>query len=412
MKEKLIIKNFGPIKSVDLDLGKITVLIGEQATGKSTIAKVLSICRFFSYIVDDSESATNYKSSFSNTALLDWGLSGYEIETSSYIFYKNEDYSVEIKHHPNHDIERTEPDGETLTDPVPPLFLPSISPISEKFKNLLEEYKRLKPSKEFFGISSDWTIPHSFLTTDVKKVMKNPFYFPTERGLQSIFSIGKRGLENLNDRLYEQLAALNGLSANFKNDVKIDPLDIHYKYENGQAKFKGLRDNAYYNLSQGASGYQSTIPIILAVKYYNEIENRKRTWIIEEPELNLFPKAQKKLIEFLVESVNSFDNQFILPTHSPYILTSLENLMYAYKLGNSCKGKFKKQVESIVDEKYWINQDDVSAYYLGEENEIDLMIREEALINKEYIDSVSDSINRDFDNLLEIELLIEKEMSE
>ena len=45
MREKLIIKNFGPIKSVDLDLGKITVLIGEQATGKSTIAKVLSICR-------------------------------------------------------------------------------------------------------------------------------------------------------------------------------------------------------------------------------------------------------------------------------------------------------------------------------------------------------------------------------
>ena len=52
MKEKLIIKNFGPIKSVDLDLGKITVLIGDQATGKSTVAKVLSICRYFSYIVD------------------------------------------------------------------------------------------------------------------------------------------------------------------------------------------------------------------------------------------------------------------------------------------------------------------------------------------------------------------------
>ena len=51
-KERLVIMNFGPIKSVDLKLGKMTILIGEQATGKSTIAKVLSVCRYFSYIVN------------------------------------------------------------------------------------------------------------------------------------------------------------------------------------------------------------------------------------------------------------------------------------------------------------------------------------------------------------------------
>ena len=52
MKESLVIKNFGPIKSVDLELGKMTILIGEQATGKSTIAKVLTVCRYWSHIVD------------------------------------------------------------------------------------------------------------------------------------------------------------------------------------------------------------------------------------------------------------------------------------------------------------------------------------------------------------------------
>ena len=81
MKEKLIIKNFGPIKSVDLDLGKITVLIGEQATGKSTVAKVLSICRYFSYIIDFSEQRERL-SEFSNNlqfmkGLKDWGVDDY-----------------------------------------------------------------------------------------------------------------------------------------------------------------------------------------------------------------------------------------------------------------------------------------------------------------------------------------------
>ncbi len=42
MKEKLIIKNFGPIESVELKLGRFNVLIGENSTGKSTVAKVLA----------------------------------------------------------------------------------------------------------------------------------------------------------------------------------------------------------------------------------------------------------------------------------------------------------------------------------------------------------------------------------
>ena len=32
--EKLIVKNFGPIKDAELDLKKVTVLIGEQASGE------------------------------------------------------------------------------------------------------------------------------------------------------------------------------------------------------------------------------------------------------------------------------------------------------------------------------------------------------------------------------------------
>ena len=49
-KEKLIIRNFGPIKKADLDFKKINVLIGESGTGKSTILKLIDFCRFFSNI--------------------------------------------------------------------------------------------------------------------------------------------------------------------------------------------------------------------------------------------------------------------------------------------------------------------------------------------------------------------------
>ncbi|HRE63804.1 MAG TPA: AAA family ATPase, partial [Ferruginibacter sp.] len=51
MSEKLTIRNFGPIKNVELDFKKFNVIIGENATGKSTVAKVLAVCRYFSFIV-------------------------------------------------------------------------------------------------------------------------------------------------------------------------------------------------------------------------------------------------------------------------------------------------------------------------------------------------------------------------
>jgi predicted ATPase len=411
-KERLIIKNFGPIKSIDLDLGKMTILIGEQASGKSTIAKVLAICRYFSYIVDDSDLVMDYKSSFSNTALTDWGLIGFE-KSGSYIFYKNTDYSVEIKTFENNDWDISNPNEEPIKIPVGiPLFKPTITALSDEFKNLYESYEKLKPKlKTKFGISKDWFIPHSFLTTDVKSLMDNPFYFPTERGLQSIFSLGKRGLENIDDKLYEQLASLNNIASKFKEEIEIKPLSLVYKYEDGNALFREQGDKRNYKLSQGASGYKSALPIILGLKYYSTIENRSRTFIIEEPEQNLFPETQKLLMEFFVEMVINYDHRLLITTHSPYNLTSLENLMYAERLGNALDGKFKKEVSNIIDEKYWINQNEIDVYALKDGKAECLMNREESLIEKEYLDGVSNIINDEFDSLLDIELKIEKDVT-
>ena len=43
--EKLIVKNFGPIKEAEIDLTKYVVFIGDTSTGKSVLAKLISIFR-------------------------------------------------------------------------------------------------------------------------------------------------------------------------------------------------------------------------------------------------------------------------------------------------------------------------------------------------------------------------------
>jgi len=375
---------------MNLDLGKITILIGKQASGKSTVAKVLAVCRYFSFIVEDSRIPVNYRSAFSQLALDEWELEEYE-QNNSYIYYENVDYSVEIK-------QRTGGVDDELL-----LFIPEIEAKSNRLKKLLDDFDTLKPKKDSkFSTDTHWYIPNSFLTTDVKNVMNNPFYFPTERGLQSVFSLGS-GVKELGDKLLEQLGQLNRISKEFSTPTAVGPLGIEYKNSNGVGYVKREGTDKFFRLSKGASGHKSATPIVLAIDYYSTI-GRKRTFIVEEPEQNLFPVAQKNLVDFLTASVIQDGHQMLLTTHSPYILSAIENLMYANKLGHIEGGKYAKRVEAIVDKKYWIDQKDVNVYELKKGAENDIVLRDEPLIDKEYIDSVSDVINSGFDSLLAIDV--------
>lgn len=49
---RLIVRNIGPIKDVELDLKKVNVFMGPQGCGKSTLAKIISFC---SWLEKDSD---------------------------------------------------------------------------------------------------------------------------------------------------------------------------------------------------------------------------------------------------------------------------------------------------------------------------------------------------------------------
>ena len=40
---RLIVKNFGPLKDIDIELNKINLFIGENGSGKSVLAKLIAI---------------------------------------------------------------------------------------------------------------------------------------------------------------------------------------------------------------------------------------------------------------------------------------------------------------------------------------------------------------------------------
>lgn len=396
MKEKLIIQNFGPIKSVDLDLGKMTVLIGEQATGKSTIAKVLAVCRYFSYIFN-----TDFRNNNNNSfveGLEIWGLKEF-INTNSFINYKCNDYEIVAKYEGN-DFENSNEKVVLNYD----MFILKLKNESDNFKLLVEFTEtHLSPlfgnEEDIENIDDLWKMPTGFYQNQVSKVMNNPFYLPTERGLQSIFSLGKNSIQNISDSLFNQFARLDQIARVFKNETSIEPLNISYKNVDGKGFIKKDNDNNFHSLYNAASGYQSTIPVVLLIKYYAEFKKKKKTFIIEEPEISLFPAAQKKLMTFFTKNINENGHKFIIETHSPYFLSAINDLLIAYKKGQ----KNQAEVEKIVKKESWLNPNDLSVYQLKDGKSFDIFDKKTGLISDNIIDEVSDEMNDVFDELLNID---------
>lgn len=54
---RLIIRNVGPICSLDIRLNKVNVFIGPQGSGKSTIAKIISFCSWMEKVNDATKRA-------------------------------------------------------------------------------------------------------------------------------------------------------------------------------------------------------------------------------------------------------------------------------------------------------------------------------------------------------------------
>ena len=119
------------------------------------------------------------------------------------------------------------------------------------------------------------------------------------------------------------------------------------------------------------------------------------------PEAGLFPIAQNDLVAHYAELLNSAPStRLLITTHSPYILTALNNYIYAYQVGQ----KNPTEVSALIPKHLWIDPRRVSAYFVENGTARSIMDDELQHINAEEIDRASDLTNSLHEQLLEIEL--------
>jgi len=125
------------------------------------------------------------------------------------------------------------------------------------------------------------------------------------------------------------------------------------------------------------------------------------THVFDCPEQKLFPTAQNELVSHYAERLNSGPNvHMFIVTHSPYILTALNNLIYAYQVGQSRPD----EVSALVPMNRWINPQRVSAYFVKDGVATSIMDDGLQHIKAEEIDEASTLTNVLYDELLDIKI--------
>ncbi|PHR57825.1 MAG: hypothetical protein COA44_04950 [Arcobacter sp.] len=115
---------------------------------------------------------------------------------------------------------------------------------------------------------------------------------------------------------------------------------------------------------------------------------------IDEPELSLHPSAQRILVDIIVRLVNS-GLKVTLITHSPYIIEALNNNLLRYKIKDE---KIPDNIKSITP----LSCSLVSAYLFENNTIVDVLNKNEGLIDDKLIESFND-ITKDYEVMRDIE---------
>ena len=168
-----------------------------------------------------------------------------------------------------------------------------------------------------------------------------------------------------------------------------------YSFTDGEERIV-LKNKKYVKINFASSGQQESVWILNLLSYYL-IRKIPATFIIEEPESNLFPESQKYISEF-ISLVHNQGHSMIITTHSPYILGSFNNLLYAGQTRQSAKEK----AAQIIPMDSWLNFRAVSAWFIKNGIIEDCMDHELHLIQNERIDEISQVINEEYDKLFDL----------
>lgn len=441
--KNLTIKNIGAIKEVSIELNKINVIMGPQSSGKSTICKIASYCKWVEKKICLSQSPDSYlsKTSFEEQLVKFHKLEGYFSE-NSYIRYETDTLIVVYDAKNGNRVELKDPCGYQRSKVA---YIPAERNIVSVINNWFEVRFKETNIRSFM---IDWddsrknyskSNPLSIINFDMKYYFddttgrdlvvidsgKSLELTDTSSGLQSLIPLlvlvdyltthlksqdEKSSVANeqirkiVTQALYEEYFAVNEIrfpSGGGKDGFFLDTGDQKWESELTEDNNIVIKTDAenvrIFKSSEAKEKFDTVIEHMFKTQSVN--------LYIEEPELNLFPSAQRNLLYELIKQISERESDsLIITTHSHYILYALNNCMMGYLI----KDKMPKEVQNEIEcRSSWIDPALVSVweikegYLKGLDNMQNATIqRKDGLIGNNYFDSNMKEIMDDFYKML------------
>lgn len=428
--QKLVINKFGPISNCELNINDFMILIGEQATGKSIICKSIY---FFKSIRDDLKSfAYNMISNGPDEKNITYKIVEDSLKTKFDRLFGirdlDEDLLIRYFYADNVFVE-VRP-CENAVDTIDIRFCDRI----KEFIKVIEQ----KSHRYYESLNSIDNIDSTYyhleknklyliLTKEINSFFKDDreiFYIPAGRGLLSLMTnqllnidldsvdyatgeflkLIQKQRNIFNPMLRKALvnSAYNVGGKFIAQDESVKRILKGEYYFSDNKEFLRVERDSSLQINYTSSGQQEILWILNLLNLW--IEQKSNIFVvIEEPEAHLFPKAQKEVMEYIAHFFNSNNNQIIIATHSPYILTSANNLLYAGRIGKQSHEKVNK----IIPSEKWIDLNRFDAYMIGDNKEqyirtiIDDELKE---IAAEEIDKISEEIRKTYSDIFNVEV--------
>lgn len=299
----LVIRNLGPLKEADVELKRINVIIGSQSSGKSCVLKTACYCT--------------------------WVEKRIELTQTTDFFAKDDNFLKELERF-------------------------------HKLKGYIKPDTFISYESDFMSFSYDNAT--NIFSFEWKEGRWNYFrskvtYIPAERNLVAAipnwFQV-KFNDDNIRDFMADWEAARQAT----QEDITVLNLGVSYHYDaNNRSDKVKVSDDVTLDFTNTSSGLQSVIPLFIHLNYITKIkhdriesfanlqennilltkldeEDKKEVYInyvhthhcdifLEEPEANLFPPTQSRLVDWLLDMTKREQpSNLFVATHSPYILNA------------------------------------------------------------------------------------------
>lgn len=425
---KLIIKNIGALKNVELCLNKLTVLLGPQSSGKSTLTRVLCHCQWIEkrcYVNFEEES----KRFIQDSKFIDGIKEYYRMEG-----YFRED--SQIHYEGNYIIldYRGQKLSITKVFPQAPYLYPKLCYIPAE-RNLVTAIPNLKKYNEtndlILYFMYDWFTAREYLKNlDITHLIDRSikYEYNKDSDTDRIFdgSSSPLKLSNASSGI-QSLLPLYGVVLYVVDSIykRFKPLSSEEKIQLEQTVVSIKEINERLRSIKESISAKSEDPDIISDKleelkeseivkfvmnHQMEIENlldsSNRTFFyqrsdlyVEEPEQNLFPDAQFNIVYWLVSQLINDDrnHSLFITTHSPYILFALNNCMLGSLVSSSISEADKASYHS---KQSWIDPQKVNVYEIYE-GKLRSIQDESGLLINNYLNKAYRQVNSEYLNLLD-----------